>query len=118
MEIINFNHVSSDLNHNTLKTIEKLYIYYHRLSWCHKKNYWIYNLKEKNGVYAGTILVATGTIIDGMTLNPATFTTIDAKGAALIAFSKKGKFAQKAETKKRKQTLESAQYGLEIIFNI
>ena len=63
MEIIKFNHVSPDLDEETLKTIEDLYIYYHRLSWCNKKNHKVFSMKEKICTYGGIVLIAVKVLL-------------------------------------------------------
>ena len=66
--VINFNHID---NHNQFKDeLTKMYEFYHKLWYCYKK---IYVEAKRINLTMNLIsarLVATGTIVGGVTMNP------------------------------------------------
>ena len=68
--LFDFNHIDPTMDEETKKELEKLYKYYHKLWWCHKKT--VERLKNINLAVnlASVGLITAGTIAGGVTLNP------------------------------------------------
>ena len=78
-KIIDWNHVSKDLSIDELKTLEELYKYYHRKYWLFNKLYSHYKTLDLGSSISSPVLVVTGTIVGGVTLNPVLKTFSEAK---------------------------------------
>ena len=80
--LFDFNHIHPTIDEETKKELEKLYKYYHKLWWCHKKT--VERLKKINlaANLASVSLVTAGTIAGAVTLNPVILGTIT--GACLL----------------------------------
>ena len=96
-DLFDFNHIDPAMDEETKKELEKLYKYYHKLWWCHKKT--MERLKKINLVInlASVSLVTAGTIAGAVTLNPIILGTITGAGLLLKTTSEIKKYANKIE---------------------
>ena len=94
-DLFDFNHIDPTLDEKTKKELEKLYKYYHKLWWCHKKT--VERLKKINLVInlASVSLVTAGTIAGAVTLNPVILGTITGAGLLLKTTSEIKQYANK-----------------------
>ena len=95
--LFDFNHIDPTIDEETKKELEKLYKYYHKLWWCHKKT--VERLKKINLAVnlASVSLVTAGTIAGAVTLNPVILGTITGAGLLLKTTSEIKKYANKIE---------------------
>ena len=95
--LFDFNHIDPAIDEETKKELEKLYKYYHKLWWCHKKT--VERLKKINLAVnlASVSLVTAGTIAGAVTLNPVILGTITGAGLLLKTTSEIKKYANKIE---------------------
>ena len=91
-DLFDFNHIDPTIDEETKKELEKLYKYYHKLWWCHKKT--VERLKKIN---LAVSLVTAGTIAGAVTLNPIILGTITGAGLLLKTTSEIKKYANKIE---------------------
>ena len=94
-DLFDFNHIDPAIDEETKKELEKLYKYYHKLWWCHKKT--VERLKKINFVInlASVSLVTAGTIAGAVTLNPVILGTITGAGLLLKTTSEIKQYANK-----------------------
>ena len=82
--LFDFNHIDpSSIDKETQEELKKLYKYYHKLWWCHKKT--VERLKKINLAVnlVSVSLVTAGTIAGAVTLNPIILGTITGAGLLL-----------------------------------
>ena len=96
-DLFDFNHIDPTIDEETKKNWQKLYKYYHKLWWCHKKT--VERLKKINFVInlASVSLVTAGTIAGAVTLNPVILGTITGAGLLLKTASEIKQYANKIE---------------------
>lgn len=98
--IFQFNHINNDLNENTKEELKKLYAYYHKKYWSFKKahNTW----KKRNLIINlfSTLLVVTGAVAGGVTLNPIILGVITSSGVLLKTLSEAKSYKRRIEFSK------------------
>ena len=94
-DLFDFNHIDPAMDEETKKELEKLYKYYHKLWWCHKKT--VERLKKINLAVnlASVSLVTAGTIAGAVTLNPIILGTITGAGLLLKTTNEIKQYANK-----------------------
>ena len=94
-DLFEFNHIDPAMDKETKKELEKLYKYYHKLWWCHKKT--VERLKNINLAVnlASVSLVTAGTIAGAVTLNPIILGTITGAGLLLKTMSELKQYSNK-----------------------
>ena len=68
--IFEFNHIDKSLTEEDVKILKHFYSHYHKKYWCYKKCYKRYKFLDDVFIISGISLVAIGTIVGGITLNP------------------------------------------------
>ena len=93
--LFDFNHIDPSIDVKTKEELEKLYKYYHKLWWCHKKT--VERLKKINLVInlISVTLVTASTIAGGVTLNPIILGTITGAGLLLKTTSQIKQYSNK-----------------------
>ena len=93
--LFDFNHIDSSISKETQEELKKLYKYYHKLWWCHKKT--VERLKKINLAVnlVSVSLVTAGTIAGAVTLNPVILGTITGAGLLLKTTSEIKKYSNK-----------------------
>ena len=96
-DLFDFNHIDPTMDKETKKELEKLYKYYHKLWWCHKKT--VKRLKNINLAVnlASVGLTTAGTIAGAITLNPIILGVITGTGLLIKTTSEIKKYANKIE---------------------
>ena len=92
-DLFDFNHIDPAMDKETKKELEKLYKYYHKLWWCHKKT--VRRLKQVNLASVG--LITAGTIAGAVTLNAIILGVITGTGLLIKTTSEIKKYANKIE---------------------
>ena len=69
-DIFHFNHIDKTINDDKLLEIKTLYKYYHKLYWGHKKAFKYFKRINLISNITSTCLVAVGTIVSSVTMNP------------------------------------------------
>ena len=79
-DVFDFNHIDPTLDEKTKEELKKLYKYYHKLWWCHKKT--VERLKKINlGINLISVgLITIGTIAGSVTANPIIIGVINGAG--------------------------------------
>ena len=93
--LFDFNHIDPSISKETQEELKKLYKYYHKLWWCHKKT--LERLKKINlaiNLISAT-LVTAGTIAGAVTLNPIILGTITGAGLLLKTASEIKQYSNK-----------------------
>ena len=85
--IFNWNHVSEKLTEDQIFELKALYKFYHKKYWLAKMTYKYYKKAELACNIGSTLLVVTGTVVGGVTLNPVVLGTISGSGLLLKTYS-------------------------------
>ena len=95
--LFDFNHIDPNIDEETKEELKKLYKYYHKLWWCHKKA--VKRLKKINLAInlTSVTLVTAGTIEGAVTLNPIILGTVTGAGLLLKTASEIKQVANKIE---------------------
>ena len=93
--LFDFNHVDPSISKETQEELKKLYKYYHKLWWCHKKT--VERLKKINLAVnlVSVSLVTAGTIAGAVTLNLIILGTITGAGLLLKTTSEIKQYSNK-----------------------
>ena len=96
-DLFDFNYIDPTMDKETKKALEKLYKYYHKLWWCHKKT--VERLKNINLAVnlASVGLITAGTTAGGVTLNSIILGVITGIGVLIKTKSGIKKYANKIE---------------------
>ena len=99
-DIFEFNHIDKSLSESDINILKNFYKHYHKKYWCFKKSY--KNFKFLDDVLSVSIisLIASGTIIGGVILNPIVLGTINGFAIILVGLGKKKNFKKKIEMTK------------------
>ena len=94
-DLFDFNHIDPSTDKETQEELKKLYKYYHKLWWCHKKT--VERLKKINLAVnlISVTLVTAGTIAGAVTLNPVILGTITGAGLLLKTASEIKQYSNK-----------------------
>ena len=87
-DIFEFNHIDNSLSESEVTTLRDFYKHYHKKYWCFKKSYKRYKILDETLTLSGVVLVITGTIIGGITLNPIILGVINGAGVIVSSVSK------------------------------
>ena len=90
--IFNWNHVSEKLTENQISELKALYKFYHKKYWLAKMTYKYFKKTELACNIGSALLVATGTIVGGVTLNPIPLGVISGTGLLLKTYSETKNF--------------------------
>ena len=87
--VFEFNHIDKLLKEEEIETLEGiLFKYYHKKFWCYKKAFKHFKIIDESLTISGILLVITGTITGGLTLNPIILGVINGTGILLTNVSK------------------------------
>ena len=96
-DIFEFNHIDPSLTESDVKTLKEFYSYYHKKYWCFKKFYNSYKFLDNFFTTSSICLVAIGTIIGGITLNPVVLGVVNGAGVIVSGVGKKNNYKRKIE---------------------
>ena len=88
-DIFEFNHIDSSLSESNIKTLKDFYSHYHKKYWCFKRSYKRYKILDEGFTISGICLVAVGTIVGGITLNPIVLGVTNSSGVVVAGIGKK-----------------------------
>ena len=95
--VFEFNHIDKLLSKEEIETLKEFYKYYHKKFWCYKKAFKHFKIIDETLTISGILLVITGTITGGLTLNPIILGVINGTGILLTNVSKMKNFKKKME---------------------
>ena len=95
--VFEFNHIDKHLKEEEITTLKKLYSYYHKKFWCYKKAFKHFKIIDESLTISGILLVITGTITGGLTLNPIILGVINGTGILLTNVGKMKNYKKKME---------------------
>ena len=98
--IFNWNHVSENLTDDQISELKSLYKYYHKKCWLHKASFKSFKKKNMACNIGSVLLIVTGTVTGGVTLNPAVLGSISGAGLLLKTYSEIKNFKRKIEMSK------------------
>ena len=96
-DIFEFNDIDNSLSESNIKTLKDFYRPYHKKYWCFKRSYKRYKLLDESFTISGICLVAVGTIVGGITLNPIVHGAINSAGVIVAGIGKKKNYKRKIE---------------------
>ena len=100
--ILDFNHIDPSIPPEQLEEIQKLYSTYKRLWWCYKQVYQKQKLLDLAEKISSSVLVASGIVVGGATLNPVVLGVISGMGLILKTIQ---------EAKNRGKKIEKAKFA-------
>ena len=100
--ILDFNHIDPSIPPEQLEEIQKLYATYKKLWWCFKKVYQKQKLLDLVEKISSSVLVASGIVVGGATLNPVVLGVISGMGLILKSLQ---------EAKNRGKKIEKAKFA-------
>ena len=95
--VFEFNHIDKLLSEEEIATLKEFYKYYHKKFWCYKKAFKHFKIIDETLTISGILLVITGTITGGLTLNPIILGVINGFGILLANVGKMKNFKKKME---------------------
>lgn len=98
--IYGFNHIDKSLNKETIDEIKSLYAYYHRKCWCYKSAFKYFKRLNLLVNISSAGLIVVGSVVGGITLNPAILGAVSGSGLLLKTYSEIKNFSRKIETAK------------------
>ena len=96
-DIFEFNNIDRSLSESNIKTLKDFYSHYHKKYWCFKRSYKRYKILDEGFTISGICLVAVGTIVGGITLNPIVLGVINSSGVVVAGIGKKKNYKKKIE---------------------
>ena len=85
--IFNWNHISENLTDDQISELKALYKFYHKKYWLHKASFKSFKKKDMACSIGSALLVVTGTVVGGVTLNPIPLGTISGTGLLLKTYA-------------------------------
>ena len=95
--IFNWNHISEKLTEKQISELKALYKFYHKKYWLAKMTFKYFKKVELVCNIGSTLLVVTGTVVGGVTLNPIVLGTISGSGLLLKTYSEIKNYERKIE---------------------
>ena len=95
--VFEFNHIDKLLSKEEIETLKEFYKYYHKKFWCYKKAFKHFKIIDETLTISGILLVITGTITGGLTLNPIILGVINGFGILLANVGKMKNYKKKIE---------------------
>ena len=86
--IFYWNHVSEKLTDDQISELKALYKFYHKKYWLFKMTYKYFKKAELACNIGSALLVVTGTVVGGVTLNPIPLGVISGTGILLKTFQR------------------------------
>jgi len=100
ISIFNWNHISENLTDDQISELKALYKFYHKKYWLAKMTYKYYKKAELTCNIGSALMVITGTVVGGVTLNPIPLGTISGAGLLLKTYSEAKNYKRKIEMSK------------------
>ena len=100
ISIFNWNHISENLTNDQISELKDLYKFYHKKYWLTKMTYKYYKKAELACNIGSVLLLVTGTVVGGVTLNPIPLGTISGAGLLLKTYSEAKNYKRKIEMSK------------------
>ena len=100
--ILDFNHIDPSIPKPVVEEIQKLYGTYKKLWWCFKKVYQKQKLLDLVEKISSSVLVASGIVVGGATLNPVVLGVISGMGLIIKTIQ---------EAKNRGKKIEKAKFA-------
>ena len=98
--IFNWNHVSEKLTDDQISELKALYKFYHKKYWLYKASFKSFKKMDMACNIGSVVLIVTGTVAAGVTLNPAVLGSISGAGLILKTYSEIKNFKRKIEISK------------------
>ena len=98
--IFNWNHVDENLGEDQISELKALYKFYHKKHWLYKMTFNYYKKAELVCNIGSVLMVVTGGVVGGVTLNPIVIGTISGAGLLLKTYSEAKNFQRKIEMTK------------------
>ena len=98
--IFNWNHVSENLTEDQIYKLKALYKFYHKKYCLFKMTYKYFKKVDLACNIGSVLLVVTGTVVGGVTLNPIPLGTISGSGLLLKTYSEAKNYKRKIEMSK------------------
>ena len=98
--IFNWNHVSENLTEDQIYKLKALYKFYHKKYWLFKMTYKYFKKVDLACNIGSVLLVVTGAVVGGVTLNPIPLGTISGSGLLLKTYSEAKNYKRKIEMSK------------------
>ena len=98
--IFNWNHVSENLTDDQISELKALNKFYHKKYWLFKMTFKYFKKAELACNIGSVLLVVTGTVVGGVTLNPVVLGTISGSGVLLKTYSETKNYKRKIEMSK------------------
>ena len=98
--IFNWNHVSENLTEDQISELKALYKFYHKKYWLHKASFKLFKKMDMACSIGSVLLVVTGTVVGGVTLNPIPLGTISGTGLLLKTYAEIKNYKRKIEMSK------------------
>ena len=95
--VFEFNHIDKLLKEEEIETLKEFYKYYHKKFWCYKNAFKHFKIIDETLTISGILLVITGTITGGLTLNPIILGVINGFGILLTNVGKMKNYKKKME---------------------
>ena len=95
--IFEFNHIDKSLTEEDVNILKHFYSHYHKKYWCYKKCYKRYKFLDDAFTISGISLVAIGSIVGGITLNPVVLGVVNGAGVIVAGIGKKKNYKRKIE---------------------
>ena len=95
--VFEFNHIDKLLKEEEIEILKEFYKYYHKKFWCYKKTFKHLKIIDETLTISGILLVITGTITGGLTLNPIILGVINGFGILLTNVGKMKNYKKKIE---------------------
>jgi len=95
--IFNWNHVSEKLAEDQITELKALYKFYHKKYWLYKALFKSFKKKDMVCNIGSVLLVVTGTVVGGVTLNPAVLGSISGTGLLLKTYAEIKNYKRKIE---------------------
>ena len=98
--IFNWNHLDENLTEDQISELKALYRFYHKKHWLYKMTFSHYKKAELICNIGSVLMVVTGGVVGGVTLNPIVIGTISGAGLLLKTYSEARNFKRKIEMTK------------------
>ena len=95
--IFNWNHIDENLTEDQISELKEFYRYYHKKHWLNKMTYKYFKKAELLCNIVAALLIVTGGVVGGVTLNPIVIGTIPGSGVLLKTYSEAKNCKRKIE---------------------
>jgi len=92
--------VSENLTDDQISELKALYKFYHKKYWLHKASFKSFKKKDMACNIGSVLLIVAGTVVGGVTLNPAVLGSVSGAGLLLKTYSEIKNYKRKIEMSK------------------